>query len=1254
MTSNSKTGFESLSKESKDSILNSVAKSDSYQIMEELQPNNEQEFKAISGIGEVSLTKLESVIEEIESNNTKYLKSNWNPNVSKRLKFYEEKLTRITQSNNLIWNSKVVSRTLIDLTILEDKIIREIINLIDNYDSSKSINLLFNDEEIEKLVVSYSKRNKESHEQLEKRKEMKNISYFSNLIRNNKQQIVEKGRNILFASKYTIEGLVDPGNGVNLKVRAPLFLIPVDISHNLHRNGWVFKNDIKRDPMLNPFIDQFIEKSEKFVYSTELTLYENLVKFCELSKIKIIPDGDPIKFTTKSSTQKSNFRLNEFKITNNLLVGMFAGFGDPIQSEIKSLIKNKMSSEMLNEFLSNTDMHSLSIKEAANDNVKTNYNDDSNIRYTNSLNAQQLKALKLLNQDNIKGVTIWGPPGTGKSETIISIIENEISKGNTKVLLVSEKQAALEVVNNRLKDLKDHSLLISDTKNKDSFYEQLATALNNNNDMLFRESFDKNANFKQRELFDKIDLLYNQYGDGTNFLDFFRNKIYKESFKKIKGIAYDRISSIFESVDIDKDDVLEIFKIMSKLSESPLNEIKMFEELSTKYVKRNYKEILDYIDDLILKLEPKCILPKNYEEDKELIPIELNRLKGFFNLFKRKKYIKQLMFRGYKKEDLNILSDGTYFTNLEDNVKTSEEYMKSLVKEKEIIREIRVTWINAQKYDEKITKAFAELNNKNYPDNINVIKKVIIDKLLDSRDYSDIKEIIELYSEYIEEIKELEKDRKNITTAKLEDVINRRIKKASKNNRFSNIEKAINRKRKIPVKKFLQDYMLEVRQLVPIWLAQPETVPVIFDLTEKFDLVIFDEASQMFMERSIPAILRAKKVVVLGDEKQLGPSSFFAGRISTEDEDDYLLEGDESLLTYAKSKLVTVMLKNHYRSEDIGLIKFSNEKYYENSLNFINKSNRKEKSPVEYHFVEQGYYSDGINDEEANKVIEILYRLMDTNHKDTIAIITTNEKQRGLIMDKINFENQELNTWLSNNDWIIKAIENVQGDERDIVIFATTFGPDSNGVQKINFGPISNKLGSNRINVAITRAKKKMVVVSSIDLERAIEKVKNSTNQGPKDFINYIKFAKNFSQPILDQNKNYDIQIFDSPFEEEVYGSLESIMNKLGYKIITQYDTLGYKIDMVVINKDSNEIICAIECDGAKFHSSSKARERDYQRQEFLESRGWHIYRIWSTSWWKDSKAEVQKFERYINKITNKITKLNHLKNIMFNDMNKS
>jgi superfamily I DNA and/or RNA helicase len=178
----------------------------------------------------------------------------------------------------------------------------------------------------------------------------------------------------------------------------------------------------------------------------------------------------------------------------------------------------------------------------------------------------------------------------------------------------------------------------------------------------------------------------------------------------------------------------------------------------------------------------------------------------------------------------------------------------------------------------------------------------------------------------------------------------------------------------------------------------------LFKRNEEFDIVIFDEASQIFIEKSLPGINRAKKLVVLGDEKQLGPSNFFDGRIDKEDEE---IENDESLLTFAKAKFPTVMLRNHYRSEHVSLIEFSNENYYNDELIFIDKNiNKKQQSAVEFIHVNNSQYSNSVNDREATVVVEKLLEKFNSKSKNTIGIITTNVKQADLIEDKI--LNQEL------------------------------------------------------------------------------------------------------------------------------------------------------------------------------------------------------------------------------------------------------
>ena len=227
----------------------------------------------------------------------------------------------------------------------------------------------------------------------------------------------------------------------------------------------------------------------------------------------------------------------------------------------------------------------------------------------------------------------------------------------------------------------------------------------------------------------------------------------------------------------------------------------------------------------------------------------------------------------------------------------------------------------------------------------------------------------------------------------------------------------------------------------------------------------------------------------------------------------------------------------------------------------------------------------------------------------------------------------------------VKNIENVQGDERDIIIFSTGYAKGEKGRVSINFGWLNQDGGENRLNVAISRAKEKIYVVTSIEPEDL--KVDTTKNRGPKllrDYLEYVKaisennigYAKSILNKVsnISEIKDEQINKFDSDFEEEVFESL----CKLGYKVETQIGVGNYRIDLAIVN-DNNDYILGIECDGRMYHSSMTARERDYYRQKFLESKGWKIYRIWSTKWWQNKNKEIEKLDNYIKKLLSNIEK---------------
>jgi very-short-patch-repair endonuclease len=300
--------------------------------------------------------------------------------------------------------------------------------------------------------------------------------------------------------------------------------------------------------------------------------------------------------------------------------------------------------------------------------------------------------------------------------------------------------------------------------------------------------------------------------------------------------------------------------------------------------------------------------------------------------------------------------------------------------------------------------------------------------------------------------------------------------------------------------------------------------------------------------------------------------------------------------------------------------------------------------------VEDALWVNRSNIQEAREIVRLLREFFDTRtNDDTIGIITFNSSQRDLIEDLIDEECAKDPAFLaavkaesarkSNGEDIglfVKNIESVQGDERDVIMFSIGYAKNENGRLVRNYGWLNQKGGENRLNVAISRAKKKVhIVVSFIPQELQVEDAKN---EGPRILKKYLEYAFAVSrgdgdaarQVLLsfgDAEDNGEYVSFDSDFENQVYEALVA----LGYEVETQVGIGGYRIDLAV--KHSGRYILGIECDGRLYHSSKSARERDYHRQKYLESRGWRIHRIWSPNWWKNQQVEIQRIYRLVESL---------------------
>ena len=459
------------------------------------------------------------------------------------------------------------------------------------------------------------------------------------------------------------------------------------------------------------------------------------------------------------------------------------------------------------------------------------------------------------------------------------------------------------------------------------------------------------------------------------------------------------------------------------------------------------------------------------------------------------------------------------------------------------------------------------------------------------------------------------------------------------------LKRELNKQRRLmPLRKLFMAIPNLVTSLRPCFMMSPLSVSVFLEAQSyDFDLVIFDEASQVHTEDAIGAIMRGRQVIIVGDTKQLPPTSFFSTSLNDEDfdSDDAIEYNDagayESILDEAVAVLPERSLRWHYRSRHEHLIAFSNIKIYNSQL--ITFPSSTESAPdcgVEYVYVKDGIYDRGgkkNNVAEARKVADLVFEHFKKHPHRSLGVVTFSEAQQNAVdaairqkrlqsprFDKFFIEDKE-------EPFFIKNLENVQGDERDTIIFSIGYAKDSKSIMYMNFGPLSREGGYRRLNVAITRAKHNVKLVGSIaptDID--LDKV---SSEGVKMLRSYIEFAQ---QGIVALEKeltfNYDLD-FDSPFEEAVYNFLQS----KGYNVVTQVGCSGFRIDMAVKHPtQSGKFAIGIECDGAAYHSSRTARERDRLRQTVLEDMGWTIYRIWSTDWIKDQKTEEEKLVNAVEK----------------------
>lgn len=497
---------------------------------------------------------------------------------------------------------------------------------------------------------------------------------------------------------------------------------------------------------------------------------------------------------------------------------------------------------------------------------------------------------------------------------------------------------------------------------------------------------------------------------------------------------------------------------------------------------------------------------------------------------------------------------------------------------------------------------------------------------------------------------------------KVTDLIQRKLKEGITDsieyNRLKNpityrtIQHQVSKKRRVwSVRKLVQETWEEgLSQLVPVWMASPESVAAVFPMKpDFFDVVVFDEASQCFVERAIPVILRAKQCVIAGDDKQLRPTDLYQVRYEESDaefvENEIALEV-ESILDLAKTTFEETFLSWHYRSHEEELINFSNHAFYQGKLQVIPPAAHDPLNlpPLEWISV-AGEWRNNRNRPEAIRVVDLILKLVQRADAPSIGIVTFNFHQQELIKDLLDERQEELAKsdeplylklqeafYRTENEefqgLFVKNIENVQGDERDIIVFSVGYGHTEKGTLSTNFGLLNQDGGENRLNVAISRARRKIYVVCSFQPGEL--KVESAKNPGPRYFKHYLQYVK----AVSDKRQQDATNLLNLQNEEDITthtpnpiaDALAARIQAAGFEVLLNFGDTAYKLDIAVkAAADSEDFLLGIECEGHNYFSGKSSKEREVYRRGLLLSRGWKLYRVWARNYWKDPEKEIEK-----------------------------
>ena len=1108
----------------------------------------------------------------------------------------------------------------------------------------------------------------------------------------------ETGRYELYVGYPFVFGCIPQGAAKTL-IKAPLLLFPVKIDVIDESTVEISINQAEKI-RINPALVYAYAQSKKIDIEQVDLEFDDLSRFGSVKDVIKYLDRARVRIDCPTSSNIHRYSSFKEPDTKYELTVRYAAvmarlsISNSIYNDYTLLEKKNLTNDAVSELL----RFGKTGKGKKTKKVKR-IKEPKKLKATPASNSYIVKMLDYAQSEVVKKVdktgnmVIYGPPGTGKSQTIVNIITDAICK-HKRVLVVSQKKAALDVVYNRLGVLNAKAMYVTDeTKQKQAFYEKCLAAHQNNQIESLEDvsALEHNYNELENKISEEVDKLqtifkvlndkrpfglslaemysssYNIPKNSTEYSIYLKlienpeimSLNYKELSDAMFSIQARDLGSTYYNFMQDKEknpiidctlpdlDIRTLSEVKGELEEIQKSRKGLFAISKYPY----YRHVLTYYSTL-----------KNAKTLKKIVAFE-NKLEYPIKLFRGKSRKETLEQFTETIEAINeaareysclkrVLTEDGYIAVIDNILRGNTSYLKHVYEALDnyiALRDINKLLASLDKNKLRVLN-FAYTSCKSYANYIDIINKILEIRIYheviryEEECQDDLAKLVD-YSNITSKIYKLKEQQLSVAyelCAGKNSRVYDELYETSKDNKDYLYQ--ISKKSKFwPIRKTLEVYSKFIFALFPCWLLSPENVSNLLPLTKNlFDVVIFDEASQVFIESTIPTIYRGKSIVVAGDDKQLRPSATFMKRYlgaDPESIEDYSLQAAlevDSLLDLAVSRYQSANLTYHYRSRHQELIDFSNNAFYSGNLQVSpNISKNRSNRPIERYKV-RGKWIDRKNSEEAKQIVDILSNIFATRkHDETIGIITFNSDQQGHIADMIDkaaakdpvFRSHILREThrVENGEdtsLFIKNLENVQGDERDIIIFSIGYAPNESGKLYTNFGSLSAEGGENRLNVAITRAKSKIIIVTSIEPEEL--KVENSKNTGPKLLQKYLAFTRavakgddNEARVILSELRPPEAKpdvILTNVAAVEV--QIKERLEKLGYKVDTGLGNENNRISLAVYDAETDKYLVGVELDTDAFKASSSCLERDVYKPRFLEARGWTLVRVWCRDWW--------------------------------------